>query len=196
MEAAIEEFAEHGFDAASYNKIIERSNLSKGTVYYYFDNKESLLLTVVDEICQRFVRAVGGLRLPETKEEYWTTAWEYHQRGIRFFFKNPLLGRVMFRLHKDEPCFNDQLRKAHELTTRFMTDLLVRGQEIGAVRGDLPPETIERVMHAIGKELSADIIDGGDAMRNLMDEDVCLRVEKFMNIMHDLSQRILTPREV
>jgi hypothetical protein len=77
-----------------------------------------------------------------------------------------------------------------------MTDLLVRGQEIGAVRGDLPPETIERVMHAIGKELSADIIDGGDAMRNLMDKDVCLRVEKFMNIMHDLSQRILTPGEV
>jgi AcrR family transcriptional regulator len=196
-EAAIEEFAEHGFDAASYNKIIEHSGLSKGTVYYYFDNKESLLLTVVDEICQRFACAVGGLRLPETKEEYWTTTWEYHQKAIRFFFKNPSLGRVMFRLSKDEPCFSEQLQNAHERTTRFMCELLVRGQEIGAVREDLPLETIERLMHAIGHVLFADIVEKRDfELQDFQDTEVRSRIEKFMGIMHDLSQRILAPGEV
>jgi AcrR family transcriptional regulator len=194
MEAAIEEFAERGFDAASYNKIIERSGLSKGTVYYYFDNKENLLLTVLDEICQRFVRAVGGLQLPDTQEEYWVTAWEYHQKAIRFFSENPQLGRVMFRISKDEPCLDEQLKDIHEQSSRFMNELITRGQEIGAVRKDLPLETVERLMHAIGRVLSADIVEErGDELQNLEDTEVRLRVEKFMTIMHDLSQRILTP---
>jgi AcrR family transcriptional regulator len=194
MEAAIAEFAERGFEAASYNKIIERSGLSKGTVYYYFDNKDSLLSIVVDEICQGFIHAVEGLQLPDTKEEYWRIAWEYHQRAIRFFFENPLLGRVMFHLAKYEPCFSEQLKSAHERTTRFMADLLVRGQEIGAIREDLPMETIERLMHAIGQVLSSDIVEERGVA--LQDTEVRLRVEKFMKIMHDLSQRILTPEEV
>ncbi|MDR1377645.1 MAG: TetR/AcrR family transcriptional regulator [Synergistaceae bacterium] len=197
IEAAIAEFAERGFNAASYNKIIERSGLSKGTVYYYFDNKESLLLTVMDEICQRFMCAVGGLQLPDTKEEYWATNWEYHQKAIRFFFENPSLGRVMFRLSKDEPCFCEQLKDSHERTTRFMAALFVRGQEIGAVREDLPLETIGRLMHAIGHVLFADIVEErGVDLQDLQDAEVCSRIGKFMKIMHDLSQRILTPEEV
>jgi AcrR family transcriptional regulator len=197
MEAGIEEFAKHGFEAASYNKIIERSGLSKGTVYYYFDNKESLLLTVLDEICQRFESAVGGLQLPETKEEYWATAWEYHQKAIRFFSENPLLGRVMFRISKDESCLDEQLKDIHQQSSHFMNELFVRGQEIGTVRKDLPLETIERLMHAIGRVLSADIVEErGDELQNLEDAEVRLRVERFMIIMHDLSKRILTPEEV
>ncbi|MDR1873525.1 MAG: TetR/AcrR family transcriptional regulator [Synergistaceae bacterium] len=193
MEAAIEEFAERGFDAASYNKIIERSGLSKGTVYYYFDNKDSLLATVIEEICQRFLRTVGDLRLPETKEEYWATAWEYHQRTIRFFSENPLPGRVMFRLSQNEPFFDEHLRGAHDRATQFMSALIVRGQEIGAVRNDLPMETIERLMHAMGRVLSSDIVEDRDLSRE--NEEIRARIEKFMKMMHDLSKRILTPEE-
>ena len=45
IDAAIEEIAVNGMDGASYNRIIERSGLSKGAVYYYFENKESLYKT-------------------------------------------------------------------------------------------------------------------------------------------------------
>ncbi|MDR1977743.1 MAG: TetR/AcrR family transcriptional regulator [Synergistaceae bacterium] len=194
MEAAVEEFAERGFDAASYNKIIERSGLSKGTVYYYFDNKDSLFATTVEEICQRFLHTIGDLRLPDTKEEYWATAWEYHQRAIRFFSENPLPGRVMFRLSKDEPFFDEYLKNAHERATQFMSDLIARGQEIGAVRNDLPWETVHRLIHAMGRVLSSDIIEDRDV--SLENDEIKARIEKFMKMMHDLSKRILTPEEV
>ena len=194
IDAAIEEFAEYGFDAASYNKIIDRSGLSKGTVYYYFDNKDSLMTTVLEEICRRFAEAVGELKLPETKEEYWSTDWEYHQRVIRFFSENPLLGRVMFQLSQDDFCFDERMDVAHEQVSRVMKNLIVRGQEIGVVRKDLPLKTIERLTHAIGKVLSADIIKK-DAAALPGDEEMRHRVEKFMNIVHDLNKRILTPEE-
>ena len=65
MEAAVEEFSERGIEAASYNKIIERSGLSKGTVYYYFDNKEALLYTVLEDIGDRFLARWGNGNFPK-----------------------------------------------------------------------------------------------------------------------------------
>jgi AcrR family transcriptional regulator len=198
IDAAIEEFAEHGFDAASYNKIIESSGLSKGTVYYYFDNKDSLLETVLDEICQRFLKAVGGMELPETKEEYWSAEWEYHQRVGRFFSENPLVGRVMHWLSANDFHLDERLAPAHERVSCFTRKLLARGQELGTVRKDFPLETIERLMHAIGKVLAADIIGEDPLNTGLLpqQEEMGIRIEKFINMVHDLDKRILTPEEV
>ena len=198
IDAAIEEFAERGFDAASYNKIIERSGLSKGTVYYYFDNKDSLLTTVLEVICRRFVNVIGELKLPETKEEYWAADWEYHRRVIQFFSENPLLGRVMFWLSSNDFCIDERLEVAHKQISYFMEKLILRGQEIGAVRKDFPMETIEQLMHAIGKVLSVDILKGNalNADAPPRNEEVQFRIEKFMDMLHDLSKRILTPEEV
>jgi AcrR family transcriptional regulator len=198
IDAAVEEFAEHGFDAASYNKIIERSGLSKGAVYYYFDNKDSLLTTVLEEICRRFLKVIGGMKLPKTKEEYWSTDWEYHRRVLRFFSENPLVGRVMYWLSADELHIDERLELTHRQVSRFMRQLIVRGQELGAVRKDLPLETIERLMHALGKVLANDIV-GERALRTGIppeNGEMQFWIEKCMNMVHDLSKRILTPEEV
>ena len=200
MEAAMEEFAERGIESASYNKIIERSGLSKGTVYYYFDNKDSLLLTVLDEICERFHRAIGNLDLPDTKENYWAIAQEYHSRAIRFFLENPVVWRVLLWISKDAPNMGGQMEPFHDKATRFMDELIVRGQEIGAVRNDIPLDTVQRLMHALGKTLSAGMLEeceatGSKPPPRSEEEKVKIKIEKFMSTMHDLSRRILTPEE-
>ena len=48
LAAAADEFAERGYGAASLNRIIERAGSSKGSLYYYFDDKADLLRTVVE----------------------------------------------------------------------------------------------------------------------------------------------------
>jgi AcrR family transcriptional regulator len=198
-EAAIVEFADRGFASASYNKIIERSGLSKGTVYYYFDNKDSLLLTVLDEICERFRGAIGDLELPKTKEGYWAAAWEYHKRAIQFFFDNPLLGRVMYWLSKEDPMIDEPLSATHKRAMCFFDSLLVRGLELGAVRDDLPVETVQRLMHTSAEVLAADLIgewsfENAKTQKNAStDEERQQKIERFMVTMHDFSKRILTP---
>ena len=195
MEAAMEEFAERGIESASYNKIIERSGLSKGTVYYYFDNKDSLLLTVLDEICDSFHRAIGDLKLPDTKEEYWTAAREYNSRTIRFFFENPRIWRVLLQISKDAPNMGGQLEPVRGRITRSMDDLLLRGQEIGAVRNDIPLDTVQRLMHELGKIMSAGIVGEYETAANKPRDKKQVKIEQFIAVMHDLSKRILAPKE-
>ena len=194
IDAAIEEFAERGVDSASYNKIIERSGLSKGTVYYYFDNKDSLLMTVLDEICDQFHQAIGDIKLPETREEFWDIVREYDGRAIRFFLENPRLWRVLYWISKDLP-MKERFRPIRERFTYFIDKLTVRGLEIGAVRNDIPLETVQRLRHEMGKVLAYEMLGDFEAWS----KDKCgkerIDAEKFIAAMHDLGKRILTPKE-
>jgi AcrR family transcriptional regulator len=47
MNAALEEFAEHGYHATSINMITKRAGVSKGLLYNYFDSKEELLKEII-----------------------------------------------------------------------------------------------------------------------------------------------------
>lgn len=42
LNAALAEFAAYGYEDASTNSIVKRAEMSKGMLYYYFQNKESL----------------------------------------------------------------------------------------------------------------------------------------------------------
>ena len=49
IDAAIREFGENSYDAASINRIIKASGTSKGTFYHYFSDKKDLYFSIIDE---------------------------------------------------------------------------------------------------------------------------------------------------
>ncbi|WP_042122435.1 TetR/AcrR family transcriptional regulator [Paenibacillus senegalensis] len=48
LDAAYREFAENGFEKASTNRIVKEAGISKGTLFYYFDNKETLFHYLIE----------------------------------------------------------------------------------------------------------------------------------------------------
>lgn len=54
VEAAGKLFAEQGYEVTSMDKVATEANVSKRTVYSYFDSKEHLFSTVMDGMCQGF----------------------------------------------------------------------------------------------------------------------------------------------
>ena len=59
LETAAVEFAAKGFDGTSLNQLIERLGISKGSFYYYFDDKADLFSTVVDHVWSIFLPDSG-----------------------------------------------------------------------------------------------------------------------------------------
>lgn len=49
LEAAVIEFSSRGFNAANINVIAKKAGISIGSMYQYFDSKENLFLTAIDE---------------------------------------------------------------------------------------------------------------------------------------------------
>ncbi|MEN8143642.1 MAG: TetR/AcrR family transcriptional regulator [Gemmatimonadota bacterium] len=55
LEAAFEEIYEHGFQAASLSRILERVDVTKGALYHHFKSKKELGYAVVDEVVGNWV---------------------------------------------------------------------------------------------------------------------------------------------
>jgi TetR/AcrR family fatty acid metabolism transcriptional regulator len=49
IEAAMREFAKNGYHKTEVATIAQRAGVSKGTIYNYFENKEELLIGVIDD---------------------------------------------------------------------------------------------------------------------------------------------------
>ena len=49
LDSAIEEFAQHGPEAASINTICQNGGVSKGIIYHYFESKDRLYLACLEE---------------------------------------------------------------------------------------------------------------------------------------------------
>src|SRR5438067_1020216 len=83
LDVAAREFALHGFAEASINQILEQAQMSKGTAYYYFEDKADLFCTVV-----RY--AIDYVQLPHpdvdlaplTAESFWPAFADTHRRPL------------------------------------------------------------------------------------------------------------------
>lgn len=60
IEAGMQEFALRGFAAARLDDVARRAGISKGTIYLYFKDKESLLMAAVEERVAPLIGEVSG----------------------------------------------------------------------------------------------------------------------------------------
>lgn len=189
IDAAMEEIAANGIDGASYNRIIERSGLSKGVVYYYFENKESLYLTVLDEVERQFLSSVGRLKLPETREEFWTACRMYYEKAIRYGAENLGLVKVVRNLIEPGTGMKGsaEMRENFRRVERWTANLLKRGQDLGAIRKDVPPDLLRSVLQAMGHTMDSWLFE------HLEKAPESVSVERFLAFALDMFKRILSP---
>ncbi len=189
IEAAMEEIAANGIEGASYNRIIERSGLSKGAVYYYFENKESLYGTVLEEVEQKFISSVGRLKMPETAGEFWPSCRLYYEKAVRFGFENLDMVKVVRSLL--EPAAGDrrngEIYRNFRKIDRWTSSLLKRGQELGAIRRDAPEDLLKRVLQAAGHAMDSWFFE------RMEKRPESAAADAFLTFALDMFARILSP---
>jgi AcrR family transcriptional regulator len=157
LTAAIEEFAAHGFDGASYNRIIGKAGLSKGAMYYYFDDKRDLYATVLAEVQERYLREFSTVASATTAEEFWSEMAENHARTLALVHAEPLVMGLVRSLVKarNRPDLGEAVGRVYRRQREFLAEILRRGQALGAVRTDLPFDLLIELLLALD--------DAGDA---------------------------------
>lgn len=99
INAALKEFAKNGFDKASTNEIVKEAEISKGSLFSYFNNKKELYLFMLDYVAKVIEQIYA--------EVDWNEA--------DFFVRVQQLGVVKYRIYKKYPhAFNFLKTLAHE----------------------------------------------------------------------------------
>ena len=64
ITAAVEEFRERGYSAASMDRVAATANVSKRTVYNHFDSKEALFRAIIDVMAKQVGQALDVAYVP------------------------------------------------------------------------------------------------------------------------------------
>ena len=56
LASALSLFVKKGYERTTFTDIASRLGMTKGAVYWHFDSKEKLLVTLLDEMLKKFKR--------------------------------------------------------------------------------------------------------------------------------------------
>jgi AcrR family transcriptional regulator len=151
LRVAAIEFAEHGFEAASYNRIIEHSGLSKGALYYYFDDKEDLYATVLRDALQRLVLDIGNIHEAVDARSFWREFEAWYIKSLTAFQKDPHavgLARSLIKV-MSRGMAGGVVAELKRFARAWMDRFIEHGQSVGAIRRDLPNDLLASVLTAL-----------------------------------------------
>jgi AcrR family transcriptional regulator len=143
MRAAIRQFAERGFDAVSVQSIVEEAQVSHGTIFWHFGNKEKLYTEVARWAGNQFYDAMR----PEVEcEGPPPSVTELARKQYAYLKSRPEIGRLSLSIVFESIGPHPELAPAMGLFNRRLTDIwrqwALRCSEVGLLRDDFNPEMV------------------------------------------------------
>jgi len=151
LEEAVREFAENGYQKASLNTIVRRVGIAKGSMYQYFQNKESLFFYV-------FARFTGLVKLAVRESvatagngDFWGLVREVLWAGIRFLDSCPHYFQIYLKVlfESEVPRREELVAQVRLFSMEFFGPLCVEAGEKDQLRRDVPPPMIIFMLDAL-----------------------------------------------
>jgi AcrR family transcriptional regulator len=171
MRAAYEVLGRHGYGGLSIGRIAEEADLSKSSVYHFYDDKEDLLVAFLDGMLEWFREQFA--QDPEheppaaLREQIVTVV-----TGVPPGAPDPVADDAVpfgpfleLRAHAvTDPAFRERFTTLDALFKRELTDVIERGIETGTFRPVDPDRTAELLLTLLmGVVLRRSTADGLDA---------------------------------
>lgn len=157
VRAARDEFAGRGFHDASLNRVIEAAGISKGSMYYYFDDKEDLYAHVVRTDLEQLFARLGPFPVPDdgSADGFWTTVEEYYLRLMTALTATPDLAAMIRGLLavSTTPVLAQAQSDLTQAVLPWLEQAVTNGQRAGAVRTDLPSALLITVVMGMGQAM-------------------------------------------
>jgi AcrR family transcriptional regulator len=157
LRAALDEFAAHGFAAASLNRIIDTARTSKGSMYYYFDGKEDLYAYVARVELGRLFEAAGPFPVPtaRTPDAFWAELEDDYLRIVGALAAAPQVAALArgWVAASASPALRGAQQEMEAEVLPWFQSALVAGQRARAVRKDLPLDLLIGLVFGMGQAM-------------------------------------------
>ena len=139
LDAATTEFAQYGFENTSIQQIAKKAEISVGSVYKYFENKEELFAMVVKENLALLEELL--LLHSSSDEDIMVKAESVLKELLRFSRKHPQLIKLYNAITTDSNVeFSRMLaERVESISAKIYTEVIKKAQLSGDVRSDIDP---------------------------------------------------------
>ena len=148
LESALKCFGEKGYQSTTMDDIVAYSNTSKGLIYNYFNSKEELYITLMEE---RTNRTFNSLK---ERFEKFTTAKEKIQELFRIYKEKELNEdwRNLIRVHMEFWIISARQQNTYEIMSnryKLYCDFLAEVIEEGKISGEIKKEVNSEIVASI-----------------------------------------------
>ena len=133
MSAALSVVVDKGYDQSRMDDIVEKSQLSKGAIYWYYKSKEEVYLSLVDYwFLQYSSGVVDTLQQQESASDQLKALFDFF---IGQFDKNPATFKLLvefWRLAGLNPDFNAKLQQIYSDFLEYIIEII----KVGVANGE------------------------------------------------------------
>jgi len=155
LEAARDEFSRNGFEQSSLNEILKTAGISKGSFYYYFEDKVDLYATTITEALGPYLIRLDEVCNVDTPDAYWEELEDYIRETVEELYRNPELirlgkGLVQLKMSSLQP---QGITDLVTLSRSKIATLVERGRRAGAITTDIPDDLLVNILTGIDEAL-------------------------------------------
>jgi len=150
LDESYREFAEHGYNQASINRIVGRLDIAKGSLFQYFGSKEGLFRHLFRRAVDEIKAPLRAIRDTESAGDFPARLRRVFTASAAFAAAHPLLWGIYRRMltQEDFPLRARLLSEVRAEALTFFRELIELGQERGEVRRDLDPAVAAFIIEA------------------------------------------------
>ena len=132
LRAAESVFAEKGYTQSTISEIAKIANVSEGTIYEYFKNKDDLLFSIPEQRFKDYIyqsKEIFDLKAPLRKLRRFT---RYH---FYLYMTDPNFLKVfLLHIQLSQKFYKSDAYKTFQQYTKILTDVLEEGKKDGSIR--------------------------------------------------------------
>lgn len=138
IEVALEEFASKPYSKASLTNIVKRAGIAKGSMYQYFQDKESLYRYLLELAAEEKLSCMRDVEI-DSDGDFFETMEKVLLAGIQFSLARPQLSRIIANAMEPtgEEIIQDLVIKSRKMAYEYFKNMINKAQEGGEVRADI-----------------------------------------------------------
>lgn len=189
LEAAVDEFAQHGFMQASMNRIVRKIGIAKGSLFQYFGNKEGLFSFIFDYAVDLVRQSLRRVKQDTAHEDFFTRVRSSLLAGVQFIDNHPHVYQIYLKMIFQErfPYRAEFLQKVHLFSADYLEPLVTTGIERGELKADLDLSStvffLDALMDRFLQAYSVSFLDAGSQIYRAPREEIEKRADELMTLL-------------
>ncbi len=191
LDAALAEFADHGYHQASLNRLVAQAGIAKGSLYQYFPNKEGIFHYIFQHALAMVRNTLTAVKEETLEEDLFTRLEKSLKAGVRFIRKHPRVFSLYLKIQFDQnvPFREEFLAAVRRYAAEYFGSLIRHAKSRGELRPGLPEAAtlflLDAVFDRFLQAMAMPALDVSLGLQQASGETLVRRIREIIDLLRD-----------
>jgi len=143
LQAAEIVFADKGYNQATISEIAKASNVSEGSIYEYFKNKEDLLFSIPEHRFKEQIQSLEEIFTIKTPLKKLRRLIHYH--FLLYLRERNFLKVFLLHIQLNQKFYESPVYETFKQYNQIVTDIVEEGKRDGSIRANINPRVFKNL---------------------------------------------------